>query len=229
MISWYLKKIKFSDLALVIASSAFRQVLINDGFKVIPEEVSNIYNDLITIRYTLYFKLFCLEEFYSLKYLYIREIEEYLVKIKKKKSSCNVNNERSSTIPVSDKDRFSCICLTIAEWKWSQAPNRTNKASSWFAEDHDHEWRSTHHGAAYRRRSSDQSGDRRFQFLLRLGENGIVGELPEEEGRFLLLRLQRRLDHVQLREEGHRYLWFEFTRLKYITVNDQRIIIHFVC
>ena len=85
MISWYLKKIKFSDLALVIASSAFRQVLINDGFKVIPEEVSNICNDLITIRYTLYFKLFCLEEFYSLKYLYIREIEEYLVKIKKKK------------------------------------------------------------------------------------------------------------------------------------------------
>ncbi|KOX75829.1 Phosphoglycolate phosphatase, partial [Melipona quadrifasciata] len=38
VISWYLKKIRFSDVALVIASSAFRQVLINDGFKITPEE-----------------------------------------------------------------------------------------------------------------------------------------------------------------------------------------------
>ncbi|XP_043517010.1 4-nitrophenylphosphatase [Frieseomelitta varia] len=45
VISWYLKKIKFSDLALVIASSAFRQVLINDGFKVIPEERITIMNE----------------------------------------------------------------------------------------------------------------------------------------------------------------------------------------
>ncbi|OAD53226.1 Phosphoglycolate phosphatase [Eufriesea mexicana] len=36
VISWYLKKIQFSDEAFVIASSTFRQVLIDDGIKLTP-------------------------------------------------------------------------------------------------------------------------------------------------------------------------------------------------
>lgn len=41
-ISWYLKKIQFTGEAFVIATKQFRQVLIDDGFKLVPQEVSNI-------------------------------------------------------------------------------------------------------------------------------------------------------------------------------------------
>ncbi|XP_043587851.1 4-nitrophenylphosphatase-like [Bombus pyrosoma] len=41
-ISWYLKKIKFTGEAFVIATTQFRQVLIDDGFKLVPQEKTQI-------------------------------------------------------------------------------------------------------------------------------------------------------------------------------------------
>ena len=41
-ISWYLKKIQFTGEAFVIATTQFRQILIDDGFKLVPQEKTQI-------------------------------------------------------------------------------------------------------------------------------------------------------------------------------------------
>ncbi|XP_033198361.2 uncharacterized protein LOC117161155 [Bombus vancouverensis nearcticus] len=41
-ISWYLKKVQFTGEAFVIATTQFRQILIDDGFKLVPQEKTQI-------------------------------------------------------------------------------------------------------------------------------------------------------------------------------------------
>ncbi|XP_071872027.1 uncharacterized protein, partial [Bombus fervidus] len=55
-ISWYLKKIQFTGEAFVIATTQFRQVLIDDGFKLVPQDKTQI------LEHKRYEGLKCIED-----------------------------------------------------------------------------------------------------------------------------------------------------------------------